>query len=532
MVAITTRAAKGAPLTHAEVDANFTGLKTAVEAMQSQTWVPTSIEGVSASGGVMTVTLTDGTTSNVTLPMFVPQSAVDWAPGTWYARGRLVRDPANPNGPTYIVDSGHTSAAAISTDIAAGRLGVYHWQEWWAATRGEWTTGTAYRAGDIASRNGMAVLCQADHTADASWWTDFAAGRWEVLTGLGGEASAAPNVIGTTAVLTIPTGLAWAADMPVRAMRLDDPTNSWITGTVQSYAPTVGDPRLSTLVIDVTDQSSPTGTGWRVVPAAGGSGGSGGGLRVVTIGSGELPYTATEADNGATLLVTASGSVTMPSGMVEGYNITVAAQPGVRVSVGGPFMSRVIVAGWVRWAVVAGSLVEVDGGTKPLWNGAGWLDSPVWLGGANSAASLMRQWPVRWLSSAGAATSLGTIDIGSADSNQPPYDTHGWEVRIDPGQGTASQTRIGGAGVAAGTWPNGPGTVTAAAGFYAGDVLAIDADALPRLPTYTVAALPTAADRPRALCWVSDGDAGAPCLAVSDGTDWRRIALGAAVSAT
>lgn len=530
MVAITTRAAKGAPLTHAEVDANFTGLKTAVEGLQSQTWVPTSIAAVAGSGGVMTVTLTDGSTSNVSLPMFVPQSAADWTPGTWYARGRLVRDASRPNGPTYIVDLGHTSAASITTDIAAGRLGVYHWQEWWAGTRGEWATGTAYRAGDIASRNGMAVLSQEDHTAAASWWEDFAAGRWEVLTGLGGEASAAPTVAGTTAVLTIPTGLAWAADMPVRAMRLDAPTTSWLTGTVQSYVPTPGDPRLSTLVIDVTEQASPTGTGWRVVPSAGGSGG--GGMRVVTVGSGQLPYTATAADDGATLRVTASGTITLPSGMAEGYSITVAAQPGVRVSVSGPFAPRAIVASWVSWAVVGGSMVEVDGGTAPLWNGAGWVETPVWLGGSSAAAPVMRQWPVRWMSSAGATTALGSVDVGVAESNQPPYAAHGWEVLVDPGQGTASQVRIGGAGVAAGTWANGPGTVTAAAGFYAGDLLVVDADALPRLQPYTVAALPTAADRPRALCWVSDGDAGQPCLAVSDGTDWRRIALGAAVSAT
>lgn len=529
MVTIVTRAAKGAPLTAEEVDGNFTTLAAAIAALQGQTWVPTSVESVAASGGVMTVTLTDGTTTNLNLPMFVPQSAADWAPATWYPRGRLVRDPGNPNGPTYIVDLGHTSAATIDIDIAAGRLGVYHWQEWWAAARGEWAAGTAYRAGDIASRNGMAVLAQEDHTAAGTWWEDFAAGRWEVLTGLGGEASAAPNVMGTTAVLTIPTGLAWAPDMPVRAMRLDDPTTSWLTGTVQSYVPTPGDPRLSTLVIDVTGQASPTGTGWRVVPAAGGSGG---GLRVVTVGSGQLPFSVSAADNGATLRVTAAGTISIPGGMPEGFTIGIAAADGVRVEISGPFAPIRMIGGWMRLAVVGGSMVDVDGGTVPRWNGAGWIDTPVWLGGSSVTAPLMRQWPVRWMSSAGAATALGSVTVGVATSNQAPYGNHGWEVLLDPNQGNASQVRLGGAGVAAGTWGNGPGTVSASAGFYAGSRLVVDADALPRLRTYTVAGLPTAADRPRALCWVSDGDAGQPCLAVSDGTAWRRIALGAAVSAT
>jgi hypothetical protein len=48
--------------------------------------------------------------------------------------------------------------------------------------------------------------------------------------------------------------------------------------------------------------------------------------------------------------------------------------------------------------------------------------------------------------------------------------------------------------------------------------------------SYTVATVPSASAFPAHLIHVSDGDSGAPCLAVSDGTDWLRIALGAAVS--
>jgi len=48
--------------------------------------------------------------------------------------------------------------------------------------------------------------------------------------------------------------------------------------------------------------------------------------------------------------------------------------------------------------------------------------------------------------------------------------------------------------------------------------------------SYTFAARPAASAYPSHLIHVSDGNAGAPCLAVSDGTNWLRIPLGAAVS--
>jgi hypothetical protein len=48
--------------------------------------------------------------------------------------------------------------------------------------------------------------------------------------------------------------------------------------------------------------------------------------------------------------------------------------------------------------------------------------------------------------------------------------------------------------------------------------------------SYTVATVPSAAAYPSHLIHVSNGDSGAPCLAVSNGTNWLRIPLGAAVS--
>lgn len=50
--------------------------------------------------------------------------------------------------------------------------------------------------------------------------------------------------------------------------------------------------------------------------------------------------------------------------------------------------------------------------------------------------------------------------------------------------------------------------------------------------SYTVAGLPSASANNRAIAWVSNGNAGAACLAVSNGTNWLRIVPGAAVSAT
>ena len=66
------------------------------------------------------------------------------------------------------------------------------------------------------------------------------------------------------------------------------------------------------------------------------------------------------------------------------------------------------------------------------------------------------------------------------------------------------------------------GPVTSTNGFV-GDI---------KVPTYTVATAPSASSAGAGtVVYVSDGLAGAPCLAVSDGTDWISPA-GTAISAT
>ena len=62
------------------------------------------------------------------------------------------------------------------------------------------------------------------------------------------------------------------------------------------------------------------------------------------------------------------------------------------------------------------------------------------------------------------------------------------------------------------------GPVTSTAGFV-GDVTG-DVVGLVQVPTYTVATAPSAASIAGTIIYVSDGLAGAACLAVSDGTDW------------
>ena len=62
-------------------------------------------------------------------------------------------------------------------------------------------------------------------------------------------------------------------------------------------------------------------------------------------------------------------------------------------------------------------------------------------------------------------------------------------------------------------------------GDFTGDVVG-----LVQVPTYTVATAPSAAGIAGSLIYVSDGAAGSPILAFSNGTDWLRSDTGAAIS--
>ena len=54
----------------------------------------------------------------------------------------------------------------------------------------------------------------------------------------------------------------------------------------------------------------------------------------------------------------------------------------------------------------------------------------------------------------------------------------------------------------------------------------------PNLQPFTVANVPAAADWKFRMIWVTNGNAGAACVAVSDGTNWKVIALGATIAAS
>jgi hypothetical protein len=49
------------------------------------------------------------------------------------------------------------------------------------------------------------------------------------------------------------------------------------------------------------------------------------------------------------------------------------------------------------------------------------------------------------------------------------------------------------------------------------------------LPEFTVATLPSAPDNPRMMIYVSDGAAGSPVVAFSDGANWLRVDTLAAI---
>lgn len=53
----------------------------------------------------------------------------------------------------------------------------------------------------------------------------------------------------------------------------------------------------------------------------------------------------------------------------------------------------------------------------------------------------------------------------------------------------------------------------------------------PHLQSFTVAEIPAAADWKHRMTFVTNGAAGAACVAVSDGANWKVIALGANIAA-
>jgi len=85
-VAITLRAGLGRNLTAAEVDANFTNLKVAVETLQTDRPLPNGIESVQLVGSKLSFTMDDGTVLGpLTVPALMFRWRGEWAPFTIYS---------------------------------------------------------------------------------------------------------------------------------------------------------------------------------------------------------------------------------------------------------------------------------------------------------------------------------------------------------------------------------------------------------------------------------------------------------------
>ena len=124
MVAITLRVGLGRNLTAAEVDANFTNLKTAVETLQTDRPAPNDIETISVVGTAMNITLTDSTVLGpFTLPVLAFRWRGAWEPFTIYA----VLDTFTVEGfGIYTVAVGHTSGALFDPALLVSSAAAYN----------------------------------------------------------------------------------------------------------------------------------------------------------------------------------------------------------------------------------------------------------------------------------------------------------------------------------------------------------------------------------------------------------------------
>lgn len=101
---------KGANLTAAEVDGNFSALDTRVTTLETDPPEATSITNVTQSGGVATFHLSDGSTFNVDLPTATIRFRGDYATSTAYNVNDLVNAPGYG---LYLVLIAHTAPATF-----------------------------------------------------------------------------------------------------------------------------------------------------------------------------------------------------------------------------------------------------------------------------------------------------------------------------------------------------------------------------------------------------------------------------------
>lgn len=481
----------GRPLAAAEVDGNFWDLHSRLGAME--TAIPAAargIESVTMTGSVLTVRATDGT----------------------------------------VLYTGTLPTPAV-------------------APRGPWPA-VSYAAGDVAIYEGIAAMATRDHAPSPDWWADYMAGRWKVIAGSSAPSRTAVAAQRGRAVFEVPGGLAFVVGQSVVAYATDD-SDARVQGVVESYAPDADGRYWLSVAVDHAVGGGVVAAQWHIAPGAGGSGNGGGWNRVEYPDAGHV---VSESDAGALLWgdtsITMPPASTVPPGTayaVTGFELSVSGVPtvGESVTVDSGEILRITSTG-SQWAW---SLER----TQPV-------SAPRNIHGADHAfvfaagpTLYQRQWySPGWNDFFG----MTMVEVVTPDA-APPHAV--WRhiagdgaVEIgeglgvgtaDPGAGAVDVSggyRVGGAELDLRHLAAVSDTLTLAPGYglrHDGTAmaatampLATDGDGIPYLPVYTVDALPTAAAHVGGLIRVADGDAGAACLAVSDGADWRRIALGAVVA--
>lgn len=411
------------------------------------------------------------------------------------------------------------------------------------AARGPWAAGTVYLASQVVSHRGVAVMATLDHTAGSDWWADYRAGRWRVVAGAACPSPTAVLPQPGERVFEVPAGLALTAGLPVTCVS-DEMPSLRLDGTVTDYA-AGGDGRwwLTVAVIAATALVAGAVTGWTITPGGGGSGG-GGWSRVTTVTG---AHAATAADAGA--LLTGADSVSLPAAgsmppgasiAVTGWGVVVSdGAATVTVDGGAVWLFTVAPTGWTtrRLAPLGGGYAYDHGADRAFVfaPSAGVIHerqytSPAWGTSYGMAQVELTSAPAavwRWISGGGLVEVADGIGVGMP--------------ALFPGAVTAAAGyRVAGAPLGLRHLDGVNPALTLSAGYglrhdgtqlvAAALPLATGAEGIPVLPSYTVATLPAAAAHAGGMVRVSDGDDGAACLAVSDGTAWRRVALGPAVA--
>lgn len=108
-------AGKGANLSAVEVDANFYELLQAVEEVQANAPAGVGIENITATGALLTIHLTDGTSKTLTVPVVRLTWRGLWAAGQAYAVNDVVRAAGWG---VYIVKTAHVAAGSFAETAA------------------------------------------------------------------------------------------------------------------------------------------------------------------------------------------------------------------------------------------------------------------------------------------------------------------------------------------------------------------------------------------------------------------------------